>query len=470
MSGCRVRARLAQTAIGLSLVVSSACTDRPVASVRLDSFAQEVVEIAVEVNRNLDLLFVIDNSGSMENEQSSLGENFVKLINEIQSIEHGLPNLHVGVVSTDLGAGPDGVASGVCASADGDSGLLQNTPRIAGCSGPTARYIQDIEDEQTGERVRNYQGTLEDAFKCIALLGSRGCGFEQQLEAMKRALDGSNPSNAGFLRKHARLAVVFITDEDDCSTQDLQMFDLRRDDIGPQSDYRCFEHGVTCEISPAGEYGEHEGCTPKLDSPYMKGVFEYVQFLRDLKDNPDRDILVAGIIGDKTEPIVVAPITRNDVTSPKVQQSCFSGPNDTEGAFPPVRLSAFLEAFHYHYQTTICDEDLSAALAEIGGFIPPPEGGCVSPDLKDIDPDQPGLQPSCVVSEIRDPYTSKQREKLLPQCSNLADPASSSQLPCYTMLPDPEICSADGELLIKAYYPLDAVVPPSTMVRAYCER
>src|ERR1041385_8192526 len=66
----------------------------------------------------------------------------------------------------------------------------------------------------TGARQKNYSGTLEDTFTQIANAGTNGCGFEQHIEAVKRALN-NNPANAGFLRPTAYLAVILILDEDD---------------------------------------------------------------------------------------------------------------------------------------------------------------------------------------------------------------------------------------------------------------
>jgi hypothetical protein len=60
------------------------------------------------------------------------------------------------------------------------------------------------------------------AFSCIAQLGPDGCGYEQSLEAMYRALDPA--VNPGFIRDDAALAVLFITDEDDCSARDTSLY------------------------------------------------------------------------------------------------------------------------------------------------------------------------------------------------------------------------------------------------------
>src|SRR5206468_1785318 len=69
--------------------------------------------------------------------------------------------------------------------------------------------------------------TFAREFRCTAGLYLDGCGLEQQLEAVYRALvyhdasdraDNADP-NAGFLRDDALLAIVLLTDEEDGSVQ-----------------------------------------------------------------------------------------------------------------------------------------------------------------------------------------------------------------------------------------------------------
>jgi hypothetical protein len=440
------------------------CMDRPLAAIDIQPTIQGEVEFPVEANRNLDILFVIDDSASMGDEQASLAANFERLIQEIQSIEHGLPDLHIGVVSTDLGVGPYAMLGDRC-TATGKMGLLQNSPPAGEtCSVPRDRFISDIEGKE-GERLRNYEGTLAQTFACIARLGDQGCGYEQPLEAMRRALV-TEPQNSGFLREGARLAVIFVTDEDDCSTRDHAMFDRS---LEPDNGYRCFEYGVTCDVSDPREPGEHASCRPREGSPYMYDVSEYVAFLRGLKRHPDRDILVAGIIGKSIDPIIVDAESGLLV----VAQSCDEGDGNT--AFPPVRLRAFLEAFAFNRQASICNANLAGALEQIGEFIgPPPEGACMPRNLIDGDPDQDGVQPICSISEVRDPDTDWQTERIIGECDSVDDPGASSDLPCYTLAEAPETCGAGdpgwGEpLWIRAHYAAGEIVPPTTIIRARCE-
>jgi hypothetical protein len=85
--------------------------------------------VPATINRNLDLLFVIDDSGSMLAKQESFAASFPGYLDALSAIEGGLPDLHVGVVTTDMGtrasnntsAPPIGtVGQGGCANAGKD--------------------------------------------------------------------------------------------------------------------------------------------------------------------------------------------------------------------------------------------------------------------------------------------------------------------------------------------------------------
>ncbi|MBK9035135.1 MAG: hypothetical protein IPL61_28370 [Myxococcales bacterium] len=115
-----------------------------------------VATIPAVVNRDLDLLFVVDNSGSMIEEQIGLAANFQAMTNVLYTLTGGLANLHLGVVSTNVGTG--GVNIGGCSSAsrpEGDDGNLQTN----GCAGLTAPYLEDLKNPD-GTRARNYSGDL----------------------------------------------------------------------------------------------------------------------------------------------------------------------------------------------------------------------------------------------------------------------------------------------------------------------
>jgi hypothetical protein len=395
---------------------------------------EELKDMPVVIKRDMDILFVVDNSASMAEEQASLTASFPALIAVLETLEGGLPDVHIGVVSSDLGAGPYAIDG----CQDGDGGALQvGDPACA----PAAGFISNVTDGYG--RVTNYPGTLAEAFACNASLGTTGCGFEQHLESMRRALDGSNPDNAGFLRDDAYLVVVFIADEDDCSTRDPAMFDPLAAELGPLSSFRCFEHGVECDAT---------GCFPREDSPFMHGVQEYVDFLKGLKDD-DSLIVVSTIVG-APEPVVVGP-------GPVLEPSCQSG---SGSAAPAVRLSHFAEQFPNRSSfTSICEEDLSEGLALVGELAKRTLGApCLDADLVDFDPLAPGLQFECVVSEVRNLGEADQEERLLPACG------PDAPIPCFEIAQDRDMCPDTPTGLTLVIERGGLSVPPGTHVQARC--
>ena len=62
-------------------------------------------------NRNVDLLFLVDDSSSMRLSQDNLRRNFPVLMQQLENLPGGLPNIHVAVVSSDMGAGDGSIAS-----------------------------------------------------------------------------------------------------------------------------------------------------------------------------------------------------------------------------------------------------------------------------------------------------------------------------------------------------------------------
>jgi len=198
----------------------------------------------------LDLLFIVDNSSSMREEQVALRREFPSMIRKLVSGDHDgngkldhqpVTDLHIGVVSSNMGAdqhvrGCEGL---------GDDGLLQHTGNLAHDS--SLSCASDYPSFLSYASGAPSVAALSNDFGCIAALGTSGCGFEQHLESALKALwpasqpeltffDGTDlvatghgdRENAGFLRHAvnaaATLAVVVIADEDDCSTADRAIF------------------------------------------------------------------------------------------------------------------------------------------------------------------------------------------------------------------------------------------------------
>jgi hypothetical protein len=435
------------------LVVATGCPDRTIAEVPVDQDKIEQLDIPA-VPKGFDILFVIDDSGSMVDEQASLRANFPKMIEVLEQLEGGLPDVHIGVVTPNLGTSAiDGSAAapaGTC-NGQGEGGALRAAGGI--------RFLADKSDG-AGGRIRNYTGTLADAFSQLANVGAAGCGLEQHLEAMKRATDGSNPVNAGFLREDAYLAVIVIADEDDCSLATSSLFDaIPRSDprYGEKINFRCISQGVVCE-SPATDFfaadGPREDCHPREDGAELTSIKRYADHLKSLKADP-RDVAVAAITGD---PENFEIITTGGVT--EIGNACS---NAGAEAAPAVRTDALLQHFELSTRATICQGDLSQGLRQIGELITERIDPCFDSNLADVDPATPGPQYECTVTEVRrTPGQPEEELDVLPACDRGAPP-------CFRIEEDPVQCSytaADPHL--KLVIERSAAVDPNLHLEAAC--
>lgn len=396
----------------------------------------ETLAFPAELNRDIDILFVVDNSGSMQEEQAALAAAFPEFVAMLGRIDGGMPNVHLGVVSTNVGSGGEPI--GGCstpAQPDGDDGALSTGQ----CAGIADSYLSDLA-RADGSREVNYTGTLTDQFSCITALGTSGCGFEQPLEAMRRALaPGRNP---GFLRPDAALAVVFVGDEDDCSTADPAMFGDPNagvlSPLGPRTSFRCFEFGTVCDpdADPRAP-GTRTGCQSREDSPYLTSVASYTAFLRGLKADPSQ-VVVTSLIGalDEARTAEVVP-DPNMPDAPALAPSCTS---DRGVAYPGFRLGDFTAAFH-GTSRSICEPSFAAPLGTFASRITTTMGvPCFEHALKDADATVAGVQATCTVS---DRARATGATTAVPACD--ADPSGT----CWRVVADASRCPlAPGHLTI----------------------
>jgi hypothetical protein len=443
---------------GMLLIVLAACSVPEVDYVPIER--QLVVETRAELG--LDVLFVVDDSPSMLDKQMNLITNFPKFVTRLSLLPGGLPDLHLGVVSTDMGTSGSGpkppapqigqVGQGGCMGTGKDGTLTVGSAPVTG------RFLSDTKNAD-GSRLKNYNGTLAAAFAQMAQLGAAGCGFEQTLRAMHRALD-TNPMNAGFLRRDALLAIVFLTDEDDCSVADPALFGNDAS-LGPLQSFRCTRFGVTCTTNGAtpdamNTVGVKGGCTG-TGSMLMAELTGFHDFLVGLKDDP-RNVVVGGIMGDPDH-VEVELRAAGGTPSPAIAHSCSyqNGGGNPEVADPGVRLKAFFDLFPERAAyTTICKPDLSDGLDQIGQLIVRAAGSpCVEAALFDVDPDQPGPQVDCVVEDVVGAQSTP-----IAACG----PVPSS--PCWRIEPDTINCPSSDHL--KLVVDRAAAPAPGTVTKMRC--
>jgi hypothetical protein len=153
---------------------------------------------------NVDLLFVIDDSGSMTAFQEPALDSFLGFIQALQvELAGTVDSYHVGVITSDAYTGN---APGCT-----DIGHLVTQTSGFGSSNQVCTPFQD------GYRFLTEQDDMAVSFPCIALVGSSGSPIEQPVTATIAALDPGNAGpgdcNEGFLRDDAILVIVILTDD-----------------------------------------------------------------------------------------------------------------------------------------------------------------------------------------------------------------------------------------------------------------
>lgn len=162
-------------------------------------------QTASEACRKMDLIFVIDNSGSMEEEQTNLAANFPMFANVL--------NTYVTTSGEELDYRAAITTTGITAT-------FTITPPIPGFPPITQSQVGDDGRFRTACNMprpwlERTDPNMAQTFACAANVGTSGPGLEMPLRASELAAMVS--TNPGFLRDDALLGIVYITDEEDCS-------------------------------------------------------------------------------------------------------------------------------------------------------------------------------------------------------------------------------------------------------------
>ncbi len=356
---------------------------------------------------DIDVLFLIDNSNSMAEEQANLATNFPKLI---QKLDEGGLNYRVGVVTSDLGAGSYPKLPS-CEKIEGDKGKLVPMPQKPECPQMQDAWIEKIKGKT------NVPGDdISQAFACLAQVGVGGCGFEHQLEAIYKALDPN--VNPGFLRRDAALALIIISDEDDCSAEDTSLFDPSNQaldgPLGPLTSFRCFEFGTHCNINDRTQTGVRSNCVP--EGKYLYPISRYVDKIKKLKSQ----ILVSAITG----PTNRVEVGLGSEGYPQLKPSCQS---DNGKADPAIRVQSFVDAFGSRgTMHNICDSDFGPAMDKLGGLMVTQTAlsWCLPYSVTDTNPLTKEVEADCVVLD--------KNNRTIPSCS-----AESDKTACFRVFDSP---------------------------------
>jgi hypothetical protein len=393
----------------------------------------------------VDLLFMIDNSGSMAEEQRKLAAVLPNLVAELATGNLDgsrkpagtktdfapVQSLHIGVVTSDMGingapaqnscgdrsflptehdsrtstlrvnkpVGDDGILqTDIAVAVDGVWGPDRNTgtvinylPADPSCSGitfpPNARFV----DFSAGGDA----AAAAQRFSCVVKRGRNGCGLEQQLEAVLKALtppdsnikftaqspnghgNAKNPANQSgfnqaFLRDDAILAVVVVSDEEDCSIPDQS---------------RGIFDGTNASIPG----GINVRCGLKQNAALLHSSARYVEGLKALKPDAYRDrVIFAGVVGvplasmtgaevhsgaDALDGLLARPdmqfMTRRNPanTDDEAIPTCVSAAGDGSAA-PGRRYLEVAKGFEEHgLVASICEDGYGSVLRALSKMI-----------------------------------------------------------------------------------------------------
>lgn len=355
-----------------ALVIIAACDPPDPDLTDANPGALEQVATFPAAPRPLDLMLVIDDSGSMTDKQDALASTFPGLVAKLASFDGGLPDLHISVVSTDMGTSSSAdELPGAPVGAIGNGGCMGRGQNGAFVVQPdvlrTTTALNFLQHPRGGEP--NYNGTLEAALSAQVKLGARGCGFEQPLAATKAAFE--NPVNASFVRPEASLAVVILSDEDDCSARSTTLFAPDSTELGILHSFRCFRFGVECSPDNVNEPGAKTACQPRQDpAAIIDDVAPYREAIMAAKGHDPRKVMLGAIVAPaNTVAVELRTPTSGGDAQPNIARACsFTNAQGLSAvADPAVRLSALVDNFPgLHVRETICSQDLAPAATSIG--------------------------------------------------------------------------------------------------------
>ena len=386
--------------------------------------------VELHLRRAVDILFVIDNSGSMGAEQGTLAQSFASFINVLEAQEVGA-NYRIGVTTT---AGDGVLRATSCRSRlhefifEWQFGTIDE--RQTGCLNNC--FIENIDLGvpwvEKGDGVTNIPPglTIAQVLQCIGPQGINGPGYEKPLEAMRNAL--LDPTS-DFLRDDALLAVVFVTDEADCSMD----FDTENwvrtegtvfwNDPDRPTSAVCWNAGVTCEGGP----GIYDGCFSQdkgmdglpTDDPdesilfTMQRYYDALSIVAEQKQlsGGQSEVLIAALGGVPLDYPQTGVLVYEDSVFDDFNIEYGIGPGCGQGTetiqsppgIPPVRVRELAEAFQTDTPNmfSICSADYGVALTDIAAKLGDlDERACVGGCVVDTDETTPELEPDCILGEV----------------------------------------------------------------------
>ncbi|MES1187415.1 MAG: hypothetical protein ABUL60_26595 [Myxococcales bacterium] len=327
-------------AVGVGTVasfVAVACMDRPVVPTEPHTSNLYVEPIRNEVIDKIDLLFMIDNSQSMGDKQKLLAKAVPQLVSRLvvprcvndsgdvkmRASDEVCPtgyapefravqDIHIAVITSSLGAhGAQPITRGtmtsqpICSGGGSDDDHAQLLAKVRTTTPPLASYAGsgflawDPQQKLMPPGEKNADNLGQQFGALVKAAGEDGCGFEASLESWYRFLIDPEPPSSisvgadgrsvagppdqellaqrkAFLRPDSLVAIVMLTDENDCSIRDDEFGNwlaTTGDDrkLPPRATSACEKDpNDRCCLPCVATGGIPEGCTPPSADPACK--------------------------------------------------------------------------------------------------------------------------------------------------------------------------------------------------------
>jgi len=190
---------------------------------------QVVDEFIQAEGQQVDVLFVVDNSGSMGDDQENLARNFGSFVQggDLLSPDNNV-DFHIGVITTELGGSenpfaPDGEMGP-------DRGKLHGETRMVTPDTPNFQATFEdnvlVGDDESGAQesgLETARAALSPTWLNDVPYGN--CGGADDCGEGEECVGGQCVGyNRGFLREMAALEIVFVSDEEDQSPAQVDFY------------------------------------------------------------------------------------------------------------------------------------------------------------------------------------------------------------------------------------------------------
>lgn len=256
---------------------------------------------------HLDILHVLDNSGSMTPKQNMVARLLPRFFDQVSRKDSAMfancIDWHMGAITTDVRHDP---------TSPGDDGQLRQSfcdpskltgDALAACLALGCNTLPPLTKPFIERQSALDYATQSRQYQCLMLVGDQGSGQERPLHALSRFLEHEKrrrtppiaPTTYPFFRDKGLSVFMFLTDENDCSVSPAKAAEFDRaytpgcTTHSPECyspNFRCYAMAMKCAgRSDFHTLGRYERCRED-DTGLMKPTQLFANELFDFVTGP----------------------------------------------------------------------------------------------------------------------------------------------------------------------------------------